>query len=547
MFKKETFFWMAVAAIFFIPFIGNVHLFDWDEINFAEIAREMHFSGNYIEPQINFQPFLEKPPLFFWLQAFFMNLFGVGEFAARFPNALLGVVQLPVLYLIGNKISGKEFAGIWTLVYFGTLLPHLYFKSGIIDPWFNFFIFLSLVSLFYALHEGESRYSKNVLAFAAGSLAGLAVLTKGPVALLIIGICFVFFAIRKKLLLSVLIVRSSGFAIGLVIFCGSWLLLDYFQNGPTFIEAFTIRQWELLTTKDAGHGGFLFYHVVVLLFGCFPASVFLIQGMIKKSDQSVIQADFAYLMKVLFWFVLVLFSLVQTKIVHYSSLCYFPLTYLAAISIQEIISKKWKMEWWMKVLLGLTAFPFVLAPFLMTYLGFHMDALKPLLKADPFAVENLNAEILWQGWEFMAGFVLFAGLYLFYAYNSKGKIRNGFVILFAGTALYVQLTLIFFIAKIEKISQNANIEFWEKHSNENCYLSTFGYKSYTQYFYGQVKPSTSFANADSLVRSKVDKNLLISCKVNKRKELEELFQDEVFLYQKNGFYFYLRPASGSSN
>ena len=40
-------FFAVLAAVFFIPFLGGVHLFDWDEINFAEIAREMVVLGNY--------------------------------------------------------------------------------------------------------------------------------------------------------------------------------------------------------------------------------------------------------------------------------------------------------------------------------------------------------------------------------------------------------------------------------------------------------------------------------------------------------------------
>ena len=53
-------FLIIISGLLFIPFLGNVHLFDWDEINFAEIAREMVISKNYFEPQINFQVFTEK-------------------------------------------------------------------------------------------------------------------------------------------------------------------------------------------------------------------------------------------------------------------------------------------------------------------------------------------------------------------------------------------------------------------------------------------------------------------------------------------------------
>ena len=93
---------VVLALLFFIPFLGNVHLFDWDEINFAESAREMLISGNYLRVQIDFQPFWEKPPLFIWLQTLSMSVFGANEFAARFPNAIIGVITLLTFFTLAN-------------------------------------------------------------------------------------------------------------------------------------------------------------------------------------------------------------------------------------------------------------------------------------------------------------------------------------------------------------------------------------------------------------------------------------------------------------
>ena len=87
-----------LAVAFFVPYLGQTHLFDWDEINFAESAREMLVSGNYLRVQVDFQPFWEKPPLFFWLQALSMKVFGINEFAARFPNVVVGVGLFGVCY-----------------------------------------------------------------------------------------------------------------------------------------------------------------------------------------------------------------------------------------------------------------------------------------------------------------------------------------------------------------------------------------------------------------------------------------------------------------
>jgi len=62
----------GLALLFFVPFLGGVHLFDWDEVNFAECAREMLATGDYLRPQIDYEPFWEKPPFFIWLQALSM-------------------------------------------------------------------------------------------------------------------------------------------------------------------------------------------------------------------------------------------------------------------------------------------------------------------------------------------------------------------------------------------------------------------------------------------------------------------------------------------
>src|SRR5690606_11171931 len=85
---------ILIGSILFFPFLVNVPLFDWDEANFAEAAREMLVNKSYMRVYIDFQPFWEKPPIFIWMQALSMKLWGVNEFAARFPNAIIGIITL---------------------------------------------------------------------------------------------------------------------------------------------------------------------------------------------------------------------------------------------------------------------------------------------------------------------------------------------------------------------------------------------------------------------------------------------------------------------
>ena len=70
---------VVVSALLFLPFLGGVRLFDWDEVNFAECAREMIVTGDYMHMQIDFRPFYEKPPIFIWLQVLCMKVFGINE------------------------------------------------------------------------------------------------------------------------------------------------------------------------------------------------------------------------------------------------------------------------------------------------------------------------------------------------------------------------------------------------------------------------------------------------------------------------------------
>jgi len=184
---------VVLGAFLFLSGIGSVRLFDWDEINFAESAREMLVTGDWFNVQINFQSFWEKPPLFIWMQALSMKVFGVGEFAARFPNAIMGIITLITLFHCGLRSENERFGLLWAGLYAISFFPFFYFKSGIIDPWFNYFIFLGIY--FFSRYADEE---KTLQAALSGLFTGLAVLTKGPVGFLIFGLTFlVWLAVRK--------------------------------------------------------------------------------------------------------------------------------------------------------------------------------------------------------------------------------------------------------------------------------------------------------------------------------------------------------------
>ncbi len=529
---------LIMSGVFFVPFLGGVHLFDWDEINFAEIAREMILTGDYLRPQINFEPFWEKPPLFIWMQALSMHIFGITEFAARFPNAVCGALSLLVLYSAGKRYRDEEMGMWWVWAYLGSILPHLYFRSGIIDPWFNLFIFLSI--LHYLRFREKAPDGKPAHLLLSGIFMGAAVLTKGPVALLIFGLCGLIFGIFSRFRLWLTVKGALYFLIAFLLTTGLWYGTEIALNGTWFMQEFITYQIRLFQTKDAGHGGFPGYHFVVLLFGCFPASAFAVRALFTShnSPSGAVMGDFRLMMKILFWTVLILFSIVSTKIVHYSSLCYFPLTFLAAEELYRLSNKGIKPGITTQVILSLTGGIFLLATAAFPILLMNRDTIIPLLK-DPFAVETLQAEVTFSPWLFLPAAIIFTGMALSHFWVRKSKAGNGYRFFFGMNALAIATVIYLFIGRAEMFSQHAHVEFAKESARMGIPVQVMGFKSYVPYFYGLSEKA--LPGWQQILDEGYPVDIRLVAKMNREEEFDAR-EDLEKLGRKNGFVFYLKRA-----
>jgi 4-amino-4-deoxy-L-arabinose transferase-like glycosyltransferase len=535
---KSTYSYLLIACcaiVLFVPFLGQVHLFDWDEINFAECAREMMVTGDYLRMQIDFQPFYEKPPLFIWLQVLSMKCFGINEFAARLPNAITGVVTLLSIFHIGKKVVNEQMAWWWVIMYAASWLPHFYFKSGIIDPVFNLFIFLAVYHLYNVNHVRNRWLS---LTF-SGVLLGLAVLTKGPVAIIVSGLCLVSYLIihrsmsgyRMRELLWVALVASVVTAL--------WFGTEVVANGPTFIIQFIKYQIGLFSDNIAGHQQPWFYHPIVLLLGCFPASVFVFRYVRQKHQNQPESPAFATWMWILFWVVLILFSIVKTKIVHYSSLCYFPLTFLASLQVYRMVIGQITLPKWIRIMFAILGIVWGLLFSLLPIAGLLKTSIMPLIH-DPFAVGNLQADVSWHVYDTIPGiiYLIFIAVIVFYL---KRNSKTGMYLLLVLQLLTIQFTMLYITPKIEAYSQRAAIDFYKQKQGQDVYTQVVGFKSYAHLFYSQKKPVTHPKSNDLqwLLEGEIDKPAYFVVKVqhadpylkNSRLNLVE---------RKNGFVFLQR-------
>jgi hypothetical protein len=535
---------IAFGFLFLLPFLGSVHLFDWDEINFAESAREMIVTGDYVTVQIDFEPFWEKPPLFFWMQVLSMKFFGINEFAARFPNFLCGIASLSVLYLLGRRLYGHRFGLLWVVTYGAAILPFFYFKSGIIDPWFNLFIFMGIAwFVFYLDPERKGSRVRNIILSAF--FFGLAILTKGPVAILVFLLCFLVFLVMKRFRLSTTAGHVGLFILVVALTGGTWFLLQVLNGNSHILGDFIAYQVRLFSTYDAGHSGFFAYHLVVVLLGVFPASVIALKSFTKKTENTELQRIFRQWMYIMFWVVLILFSIVKTKILHYSSLTYFPLTFLAAWVWEKWLDRKLEIRGWQVILLLLVALILggsaIALPLVASHPGWLIE--KDFGFLDAFTRGALHADVHWSGYEWLIGVFLIAGV-IFAAIQILIRNPAGMVTLHMVTLLFVAASIYTFAGRIEKYTQRAAIMFYKGLRGQDVYVNTLGFKSYAQLFYFEKPPPENPEKDDPawLLDHVLDRDAYFVIKADKKEQYLERYPELEVLGEKNGYVFTVKRA-----
>ncbi|MBM3162804.1 MAG: glycosyltransferase family 39 protein [Chlorobi bacterium] len=314
-----------VIGISFFAGLGSGPLFDVDEGAFSEATREMLVSGNYLTTYLNGKPRFDKPILIYWLQLLSVKTFGLNEFAFRFPSAAAAAVWAGALYRFTNKELGRDTALIAALFMVLSLQVSIIAKAAIADGLLNCCLAVSMLAIYTHFRNGSS--ASRLLAFGA---AGLGVLTKGPVAILIPGsVSLLFFMVERKpkeWFRTVLNLPAILLFLGIVM---PWYTLEYLDQGMAFIEGFLFKHnVNRFSSSLEGHSGSLFYYLPVLLAGLMPFTglLFTVLFNLKKLLSEPLNR---YLL-IWFGFVLLFFSLSGTKLPHYMIYGYTPIFILMA-------------------------------------------------------------------------------------------------------------------------------------------------------------------------------------------------------------------------
>ncbi|HZC46168.1 MAG TPA: glycosyltransferase family 39 protein, partial [Candidatus Acidoferrum sp.] len=190
-----------LAAIVYLPGLGRPALWEPDEGRYAEIAREMVVSGDFVTPRDDFELYFEKPPLVYWAEAAASHVFGINEFAVRLPAALFSIAQIVVIAALAEAMFGAS-AGF--LAALALALSPLFFgfaRFATLDPALAFFLTSALTAFYFAAREDSfSRRTARRWILISAAMLALGTLAKGPVALLLGGaIAFIWLAMERRL------------------------------------------------------------------------------------------------------------------------------------------------------------------------------------------------------------------------------------------------------------------------------------------------------------------------------------------------------------
>lgn len=254
--------------------MGGLGLTDRDEGSNAEAAREMLETGDWISPTLNYEPRYAKPAFVYWLISGSYSLFGINEFAARFPSAISGLCVVLLQYGFVYRWLGAPLAWLSSIM----LLLNMEFlginRMVLTDPELVVFTTLAGYSFWQALQVSPKASRWWFICFYLAMGCGM--LVKGPVGIIIplVGVIPYLILTRQWKTFWQKGFPILGLALVLLV-AAPWYVAMFQIHGEAYWAAAQANTTGRFMSSMEGHGGTIFFYLPILLLGFFPWSAFL--------------------------------------------------------------------------------------------------------------------------------------------------------------------------------------------------------------------------------------------------------------------------------
>ncbi len=185
---------MLVAALVALPFLASRGIYEPTEGRYAQCAREMLDSGQWLVPTLEGEPHWTKPPLAYWAIAIGMKILGANDAGARLANAIAFILTVGAICLLGRTLASRRAGGLAALIYATAPFPALMAWGASTDVLLTMFETFAVLAAARAVAERDSVRARSARWIVACYLSlGLAFLTKGPIALIaVVPIAYLF-------------------------------------------------------------------------------------------------------------------------------------------------------------------------------------------------------------------------------------------------------------------------------------------------------------------------------------------------------------------
>ncbi len=333
----------VLCAFLFFFKLGGMALTDPDETFYAQTAKEMLNKGEWHTPYLYGEPQFEKPIMIYWLIEASYKLLGVNETAARLPSAVMGLLGVIGMYLIG-KLAFDARTGFLSALILATNVEYVILsRACITDMTLTVFMLFGILFFLYGYIK-----EKGYFYILSSAMLGLAVLTKGPIAIILPAIVFVFFFVLAGGGIEKLKKIPFGLVFMTFMFvAGPWYFLAYKLHGKEFIDAFFGFQ-NVTRFMQSEHriGSQIYYNIPVILAGFFPWSVFLPFGfwhVFKKihNTQYTIRNTRNGCVFALIWFLtfFLFFTASSTKLPTYVFPCFISLALIVGVLWNDFLER----------------------------------------------------------------------------------------------------------------------------------------------------------------------------------------------------------------
>ena len=230
--KRNLIILTLLGAALFLLANGHIPVTDPVESNYTQTAKEMLFSGDYMSPRIFGNYWYDKPAFFYWELIAAFKVFGVTDFAARFFSSVFGVLGLWLTYFFARRLYDARTALLSGII-LATSLGYWVVSKAVITDATLFVFFDAVLVFFYIAYTGKNKNLYYLCYF----FAGLAVLTKGPIGILLPGLVVTLFICAQRDFAEIPRMKPLGFVIFFAV-VAAWYVPMYFAHGSEFVDTF---------------------------------------------------------------------------------------------------------------------------------------------------------------------------------------------------------------------------------------------------------------------------------------------------------------------